>query len=146
MSKILGAVCVALLAIPAVSVAAEHTETGCDSVNFGQEVLDNFPKAKQACREVRLKNGEPYARFVAEIVGQSKGNVTVKFKDRDNKDVSEMVLTPPEGAKVKVLGESVKIRDLKRGQQLDFWVEHARWGLYPEEGSPPMKVVSRKDL
>lgn len=46
---------VSLLAMPALAVAADRF--GCDSVNFGEEVLAKFPNAKAACIDVKERNG-----------------------------------------------------------------------------------------
>ena len=84
-----------LLVLPTVAVAAE--EIGCQSVNFGADVLEKFPNALRACRGIKEKDGVGYARYVAKVVDNSKGNLTVVFEDKDGKGVSQGRLRPHGG-------------------------------------------------
>ena len=45
--------CFSMLAMPALASAADRL--GCDSVNFGDDVLAKFPNAKAACIGVRRR-------------------------------------------------------------------------------------------
>jgi hypothetical protein len=67
--------CFSMLAMPALASAADRL--GCDSVNFGEDVLAKFPNAKAACIDVREKNGGIYAHYRADVVAVDKD------KDKD---------------------------------------------------------------
>jgi hypothetical protein len=74
------ALCLALLALPVGAMASD--EKGCDSVNWGEEVLAKFPNAEKACHGVMMKNDAVYAHYVAEIVASDSESVTVHLIDK----------------------------------------------------------------
>ena len=133
-----------LLAVPAIAVAAD--EIGCQSVNFGADVLAEFPNAVRACRGVKEKDGTVYARYVAKVVDTSKGNLTVVFEDKDGKGVSKVVFAPTGDAGLSMGGEDTKYSSLKKGDVIDMWVPHSRFGLYGTPGGPKLTVVSKETL
>lgn len=147
MKNLLGsALCVAMLAVPYGAKAAEDAK-GCDSVNWGEEVLTKFPNAQKGCHGViKKENGEVYAHYVAEVVQADAKSVTVKLLDRSNKPISEVKFEPNEVKTVKVGGKQTDYSKLQKGTKLDLWIQHNRWGLYSDPASTPMKIVSRRDL
>ena len=80
MKNLLGkALCVAMLAVPFTAMAADD-DKGCDSVNWGEEVLTKFPNAQKGCHDVmKTENGEVYAHYVAEVVKADAESVTVNL-------------------------------------------------------------------
>ena len=66
MKGIIRAACLALLLGPGLAAAADY---GCEYVNFGEEVLKQFPRVLEACQGVTTKNDQPYAKFTAEVRG-----------------------------------------------------------------------------
>jgi hypothetical protein len=136
--------CVALLALPLVGVAKE--EIGCDSVNWGEEVLAKFPNAEKACHGVTMKNDEAYAHYVAKVVAKDSESVTVHLIDKDDKAISEIKFVPNPAQNIKINGKDTKYQDLEKGTKLDLYIQHTRWGLYSDPASSPMKILSRKDL
>jgi hypothetical protein len=146
MNKLCGAVCAALLVMPAIAMA-EDNAMGCDSVNFSQEVLAAFPRIKDACQAVTMKDGKPFVQLKAEVVAKDKDTVTVRMMDRQNKPISEIKVAPGADDKAKVEGKEMKYKDLQKGQNLDVYLDHNRWGLYSSlDRSNMMKIVSRKEL
>jgi hypothetical protein len=134
----------ALLAVPAIAVAAD--EIGCQSVNFGADVIEQFPNAVRACRGVKEKDGTVYARYVAKVVDNSKGNLTVVFEDKDGKGVSRVVFAPTADQGLNLNGKDTKYSDLKKGDVIDMWLPHSRFGLYGTPGGPKLTVVSKETL
>lgn len=133
-----------LLAVPAIAFAAD--DLGCKSVNFGDDVLAKFPNAARACRGVMEKDGAVYARYVAKVVDTSEGNVTVVFEDKDGKGVSKVVLAPTDDAGLSMGGKATKYSSLKKGDVIDMWVPHSRFGLYGTPGGPKLTVVSQETM
>ena len=143
MNKFCSALCVALLAMPAITMAGE---SGCDTVNFGEDVLSKFPNAAKACHGVTMKNGAAYAHYVAEVVATDKDTVTVHLIDKQGKGISKVVFAPAEDQRVRIDGKETRYTDLKTGTKLDFWIEHSKWGLYASPEGPRMTILSREDL
>jgi hypothetical protein len=143
MKLVCKALCVALVAMPLAAVAEDK---GCDSVNWGQEVLSKFPNAQKACQGVTMKNGEAYAKYTAKVVSNDKKSVTVHLLDRDQKAISEVKFVPNPNQKITIEGKGTNYMDLKKGQVLNLYIAHNRWGLYSDPDSTPMTIESRKDL
>ena len=97
MKGLFRAACLAVLIVPALAVAADK-EYGCDSVNWGEEVLKAFPNASKGCHSVMMKNNQPYAKYVAEVQGVKADEVTLHMLDTKNKGISKIVIAPKEGA------------------------------------------------
>lgn len=139
------AACVAMLAVPA--IAGAQAANGCASVNFGPQVLAAFPKIADACQGLVTKNGEPFARFTAEVRSANADTVTVHFLDRNNKPVSEVVfaVNNPD-ARINVSGTPTRVSRLQRGTQVTFYIHHNRWGLFADPDSAPLTILSREDI
>ncbi len=145
MKGLLRAACLAVLIVPALAVAADK-EYGCDSVNWGEEVVKAFPNASKGCHSVMMKNNQPYAKYVAEVQGVKADEVTLHMLDKKNKGISKIVIAPKEGATVKIDGKDVAASKLKKGDKVSFYIPHDRWGLYSDPESTPINIVSREDL
>ncbi len=138
------ALCVMLLAIPA--LAAAEGINNCSQVNIGDDVLAKFPNAKKACHDVTLKGDGIYMHFVAQVVATDKDTVTVDLLDSKDKGISRVKFIPAAGQTVKFDGKDMKYTELKKGTKLDFYVEHSQWGLYASPEGKRMTIVSREDL
>jgi len=144
MNKIFAAICVAALAVPSIATAADAP--GCDTVNIGQDVLAKFPNIRATCQTVKVKNEGIYILFIGDVVSATSKDVTVRVKDRKGKDVSEIKLGWAAGETIQARGTEMNFSDLKKGDKLDFWIEHEKWGLFSKPGSSSLTILSRKDL
>ena len=138
------AVCVAMLAVPAIASADDIS--ACNEVNFGADVLAKFPNIKEACQKVMEKDGGVYVKFTGEVISVGKDDLTVQIKDRNGKAVSEMVMGFAPDQTINARGVETRFADLKKGDELHFYVERARWGLFSQPGSSSITVKERKAL
>ena len=138
------ACCVALLALPALALAADRP--GCDMVNFGADVLAKFPNAKAACLDVKEKDGGIYAHYRADVIAVDKDSVTVHMLNSEGKALSKVKFVPTADALAKVEGKDTKFTDLKKGTKLDLYIEHSKWGLYASPDGKMMTILSREPL
>ncbi len=83
---------------------------------------------------------------MAKVVDNSNGNLTVVFEDKDGKGVSKVVLAPTADQGLSMGGKDVKYSSLKKGDVIDMWVPHSRFGLYGTPGGPKLTVVSQETL
>ncbi len=143
MKGILKAACLAVLITPALAAAKDY---GCDEVNWGEEVVKAFPNASKGCHSVMMKNDQPYAKYVAEVQSANSTEVVLHMLDTKDKAISKVVIAPKEGAHVKIDGHDTKVKDLKKGDRVSFYIPHDRWGLYADPDSTPISIVSREDL
>jgi len=148
MTRIKVSCCVAsaalLLALPVVGSAKD--DYGCNDVNFSQEIVKQLPKVRDACQDVKMKGDKVYAHFVGEVVSVDSTAVTVRFKDRAGKDVSELMLAPTQEVSVTADGKDVPFSKLERGMKIDAYVEHSRWGLYAQPDGKLITLLSRKEM
>ena len=150
MTRMKGSCCVAsaalLLAMPVVGSAATKDDHGCNDVNFSQDILKQLPRVRDACQDVKIKNDKVYAHFVGEVVAVDSTAVTVKFKDRAGKDVSELTLAPTQNTSVTADGKDVPFTKLEKGMKIDAYVEHSRWGIYASPDGKMLTLLERKEL
>jgi hypothetical protein len=145
MKRLATVACLAMLALP--GIASAQAAHGCDSVNFGPQVLAAFPKAAEACRGMVTRNGEPFARFTGEVQSANADTVTVNFLDPNNKPVSRIVFAVKDpNARISVSGTPTRVSRLQRGTQVTFYIHHNRWGLFADPSSAPLTILSREDI
>jgi hypothetical protein len=144
MKGFIRAACIVALVMPVLTVAKEY---GCDDVNWGEEVLKEFPNAAKACQGVMMKGDQPYAKFTAEVESANKEQAVVHFLDKQDKPLSKVTFGLKEGATVKVDGKDTRVSDLKKGDRVSFYVQHKKWGLYANpDGTAPLTVLSREQM
>jgi hypothetical protein len=144
MKTSLALACALVLSVPL--VAAAGSNYGCDSVNFGQEVLAKLPNAQKLCRGVTERNGGIYVKYVGKVVATSPESTTIEFLDKDNKPVSRATFKPGEGQMASVDGKKMKYSDVKKGTELHFYIENKRWGLFGEPNDTAMQILSVDQL
>ncbi len=147
--KHLSAVALAsLLAIPGIATA-EDKKMGCDDVNWGAEVTAAFPRAKEACQKIVVKDDVVYANFKAKVVKASKEEVTVEFLNRNEESVSRVTFATPGDGTVDLRNTAgtgttkTPYSNLEKGSILSFYVPQDRWGLYAVPGEPALMVTRR---
>jgi hypothetical protein len=145
MKPILAIVCAFGLALPAIA-SADSNNYGCDSVNFGADVLEKMPNAKKLCRGIKEMNGKVYVHYIAEVESRAPNNVTVKFLDKDGKAVSRVAFEPTVDQMVTVDKKPTKYTSLDKGQKLDFWIAQNKWSLYATPDGQAMKILSVEQL
>jgi hypothetical protein len=133
------------LTAPGLATAADPNY-GCDSVNFGAEVLEKMPNAKKLCRGIAEKNGGVYVHYIAEVESKSPSAVTIKFLDKNNKGVSRVTFEPMSDQVVMLDKKPIAYDSLQKGQKLDFWIASTKWGLYSDPDGKAMKIVSVEHL
>lgn len=123
-----------------------QTSRSCISnITFSQEFLSRYPQAGGACREVKVENGEKWARFDADVVRVRGNRITANFVDRFGKALGSITFDASRDARVLVNGRRMRFSTLKRGDMLSFWMPESRVGFYAEPGtqeSDKLAVVS----
>lgn len=132
--------CFSLIATAQTSVDRSFTATGreCSSVHWSATALRKYPQIAAACQEVLQRNGVAYVKFHGELSRNDGGReLKVKFKD-----AGEMTLTPPPDFTIYVGGTRVPVADLRRGDELTFYVAEDRLAaqFYAEQQSPVTTV------
>jgi hypothetical protein len=132
-----------MAAFPAVS--AESTGIPCNSVTFHQEFLRAYPNAPAACRDVVMKNGSKMVHFVATVADTSGGKVRLNFLNVRNQPIANsqpLTFTPRPDINLSVNGKPKAVKDLQRGDQLDFWVPEGRLGIITDPNNTALSDLS----
>ncbi len=117
-----------VLLVAPLSVSAQDVPTCADLV-FSDAITDVLPQANNACREVVVKDGKPYARFNATIVSNRGGTVRAKFKKAGGGYTDVYEFHPDQSARLRLGGENVRWWDVGSGQQLDIFLPADRFEI-----------------
>ena len=133
-----------MAAFPAVSGEAAPTGIPCSAVTFHQDFIRAYPNAPAACRGVVEKNGNKIVHFVADVVDVTGGTVRVNFlnvRDTVIANTQPLVFTPSPTLNLSVNGKPKAVKDLKRGDRLDFWVPEGRLGIITDPSSDAVTAI-----
>lgn len=139
MAMILGGACCAgfsLIATAQNSVDRSFTAAGreCSSVHWSTAALRKYPQIAAACQQVLERDGVAYVKFQGEVSRNDGGReLTVRFKN-----AGDMTLTPRPDFTVYVGGTKIPVADLRRGDELTFYVAEDRLAaqFYAQQQSP----------
>jgi len=134
--KFRSALVLAVLAAPASVALAANTpslsdpdslpKVACTEFHYSAEFLKLYPKAPAACKEGREYNGTKYAKFTARVYLNSPDFTTVEMLNVAGDSVTTFSFKAPPDASVAVNGKPEKITDLKKGEEISFWVPEQR--------------------
>lgn len=112
-----------MLAMLAAVTDARAQEVTCQSAQFSEQVVARFPRVREGCLGVVMRDGEPYATFKATVARVRSDGVDVRFLLPDGgKSDRRYIKTAPE-RRVIVDGKGVRVRDLAVGQELTAYVK-----------------------
>lgn len=129
--------CITSLAVAQTDVDRSFTVTAknCDGIQWSAEALEAYPNIASACQAVEERNGKAYVKFEGSVARTANRGreVTVNFRDG-----GDLTLTPPAGATVYLDDRKTPVADLRRGDQLTFYVPEDRLGahFYADNQSP----------
>jgi hypothetical protein len=121
-----GALLVAISAVGAeisaqsrVDAAFTATGTNCDDVTWSSASLERYPNIASACQDVMQRDGKYYVKFEGEVrrVMNRGQQVSVNFRGGDT-----ITLSPPENLSLTIDGRARRVRDLRPGDELTFYV------------------------
>jgi hypothetical protein len=109
----------AVFAQSRVDRAFSATGASCDQVTWSQETLQTYPRIASACREVMERDGKYFVRFEGEVdrVADRGRAITVDFREGDR-----LTLEPPENLRITIDGREISPRELRPGDQLNFYI------------------------
>ena len=125
----LSAACLIACASAAAQTSVDRSFTAvskdCSGIQWSERALAAYPGIGAACQGVETRGGKTYVKFE----GTVKKNVNrgeqlvVNFKD-----AGDMTLTPPAETRLYVNGKSTSVADLKRGDELKFYMPRTARG------------------
>jgi hypothetical protein len=130
------------LALPlsiSAALASETMATGtkidCAEMKYSAEFLAKWPNSPAACREARDHGGKRYAQFKARVFLNSADRTTVELLNVKGDRLSTFSFKPAADAGVMIDGKKVKFTDLKKGEEISFWVSEDRMSAHEQPGS-----------
>jgi hypothetical protein len=127
----------ALALISLVNVAHAQRMSCAKDITYSEEFLAKYPDAGGACQEVRIVNGEKWARFNAQVKSNKNGQITVDMLNAAGNhwgDPLTFAYTPDATLTLenkKVLNASA----VKKGKKIVVWIPERRFGLSAEPGA-----------
>jgi hypothetical protein len=113
-----------------------QTSSSClSSITFSQEFLGKYPQAGGACREVKVENGQKWARFDADVVRVRGSRVIANFVDRNNRNLGQITFDASRDARVEINGRQARFSSLREGDRMSFWMPENAVGFYAEPGA-----------
>jgi hypothetical protein len=143
----LKALALALIFVPAVVYAAnappivKAPKESCSNIEWNTEFLKDYPTAPAACREVTVKDGVKYATFNGKVSKVGHQFVQVAVSDAFDNPISMIAFQLGAGGRITVDGKEERVKDLKVGDHLTFWVREGRFGVSPTLKDEPMAIV-----
>ena len=95
----------------------------CTQITWAPEMLAKHPKIASACQEVMHRDGRTYVKFQGEVKKVAKGGSEVTM---DMKGGDRITLNPDPNKVLNVGGSKVKVKNLKPGDELTFYVPDNR--------------------
>ncbi|HEX2494574.1 MAG TPA: hypothetical protein VHK24_12425 [Steroidobacter sp.] len=121
-STLLTAFYVAILSLSA--APALHAQPAkCKDVEFSQDVLERFPKAREACLDVVTRDGEQYAVFKADLLRVAGRTVRIRTKLPDGSHGAAQNITIAPNRRVLADGKPIAPEELAVGQELTAYVK-----------------------
>ena len=127
MSMLLAVATSAILAVGGAALAQD--ELTCRDLQFHERIMEALPQANDACREVVMKDGRPFARFNATIVSNRGGAVRAKFKKAGGGYTDVYTFHPDQSNRLRLGGQNVRWWDVASGQQLDIFLPPDRFEI-----------------
>lgn len=129
------------IAVPAICAAADAPNEPCSDIKWSQDFLKDYPKAPAACRAVVVKDGAKFAQFDGHVKKVGNDVVEVEIHNVANTAISEIGFQVGTGGTINLNGKVVKVKDLKMGDLLTFWVPEGAYGISPTMTERPLKIV-----
>ncbi len=138
---VIAAIC--LISLPAFGQGrAERpfTATGdtCGSVTWSKDALQKYPTIGTACQGILQRDGKSYVKFTGEVVSVVEGGrkLTIDFKGG-----GVFTVSAPENMNVSINKQRTRVRDLRRGDQLSFYIPQDRLAVDVFDGDPATAAV-----
>ncbi len=118
-------VCPSILAvIPLLGAPlAQAQNAACQSVQFGEKVVERFPRIRAACLDVVDKGGQKYAVIKADLMRTGNNTLYVRIKQPDGGHGETLAVKVKPGFRTLVEGKPVPMDELAVGQELTAYVK-----------------------
>ncbi len=114
----------------------------CTDVVWNLDLVKQFPRIVDGCREVVIVNGEKWARFEADFVrSNSDGSFTSRFQDTHDRSLGNLTLMPTRDQRVTLDGRKYRFSELRPRQTLNLYIPEGVYGFAAEPTEPSQPYV-----
>lgn len=142
MKTLLSWIACAIALASSTGVLAQNEED-CRRAQFGPEILERFPNAREACRDVITRDGQQYAVFKAQFEQAVGRTLHVRVRNPDGSRGQRMRIPTSPDFRVLVDGKPTRVRDLATDQELTAYVQvnSAMVALAPASEAEALQAV-----
>ena len=112
--------------------ALAQDELSCSDIEWSSVVTDNYPSIADACDAVVERDGTLFARVQVEVQRVRGNNLTFRVLNNDGTSGGSYTQNVGTSWRANVGGQTLRARDLVRGQQLNVYLPHDRWAIIHE--------------
>lgn len=137
MNLLKAVVCCAIVGIPMAAVAAEPNNP-CSALHWNAKFLEMYPRAALACQDVVVKDGVKYAKFTGHVIKVNPDSVEVEVHNVAKTAVGSALWHTTPDEPMNIGGKEGVAKDLKKGDELTFWVAENAYTMAPKPGASPV--------
>jgi len=130
-------VCGAIVSIPAAALA-QPMNNPCSDIKWNAKFLEMYPRAAVACQTVEVKNGVRYAKFVGRVTKVNADSMELEVHNVAGTAVGTSLWHTTPDETLSIGGREAKAKDLKKGDELTFWVAEGSAEMAPKPGAKPI--------
>jgi|SRR5579871_1593741 len=130
-----------VLFVPSLAISLEAPQEKCSDIRWSPSFLKEYPKAPVACREVTVKDGIKYAKFNGKVAKVGADLVQVEISDVADIPISTIAFQVGVGGRVTVNNTEERVKDLRVGDVLTFWVREGQFGVSPTLQEQPLRII-----
>ena len=124
----------------------EAPKESCSNIAWSPAFLKDYPTAPAACRQVIVKDGVKFATFDGKVAKVGPQFVEVAVSDVAGIAISTIAFQIGKGGRVTIDDKVEKVKDLKVGDQLTFWVREGQFGISPTLTDEPMTIIKPETM
>jgi hypothetical protein len=126
--------------------AADVPKQSCIDIKWNPAFLAQYPKAPVTCQEVTVKDGIKYAKFNGKVSKVERQSVQVEISDVGNFPVSTIAFEVGKGGLITIGDKTEKVKDLRVGDLLTFWVREGEFGVSPTLTDRPIPIIKPEPM
>lgn len=109
---------------------ARDRPASCEEFDWSEQMLREYPRVVEACQEVVVVGDHAFARLAADFVRvHSDGHVIFNVRDRRDRYVDELTLTPSPGQKAWINERPTEFRNLRTSDTINLYAAEGQYGF-----------------
>ena len=132
-----------VVAAPMAPVTAQQPNNPCSAIHWNAKFLEMYPRAAVGCQTVEVRDGVKYAKFTGHVLKVMPDGVEVEIHNVARTAVGSAVWHTAPDQPMTIGGKDAMAKDLKKGDELTFWVAEGSMEMAPKPGAKPIVTPKR---